>query len=174
MAAPGRSPLPAFVAMALVAVAVVLGVNAISSPAPDPTPTSAERPPTTSAAPIVEGFGSTIERDFLPTVLGRPHVSAAHRYCDERGCCPTWRTTFGTTTETDSVIATLRSQGFATAPGDRDVVRPGPFVQVSWTGVLGAGARRTWRRVDVARGTDVDRPAWPTVFVQSSVACRAR
>lgn len=174
MAASGRSPFPAYVAMALVAVVVVLGVNAISSPAPERSPTPSQEPPVTSVAPIVEGFGSTIERDFLPTVIGRPHVSAAHRYCDDRGCCPTWRTTFGTTTEAGSVIATLRSQGFATVPGDRDVVRPGPFVQVSWTGVLGAGARRTWRRVEVARGEDVDRPAWPTVFVQSSVACRER
>jgi hypothetical protein len=155
--------------MACVAVAAVAAINALSPPmslrtAPPPRPTMA----------VIGGFGSTIERDFLPTVLRRAHVSAGNRFCDERGCCPASRTTLGTTTDVEVVVATLRSQGYVTGTGDRDTVRAGPFPQVSWTGVLGDGGRRTWRRVDVSRGADVDRPAWPTVYVLSLAACGDR
>lgn len=174
---PGRSPVPVYLVMGVIVVAVVVGLNLATAPGADeragPSPTAVgsigPAPPT-----LVEGFGSTIERDFLPTVLARPHVSRSRRYCDDQGCCPTWRTVFGTTTRSDVVVATFRSQGFEPAPGDRAVVRPGPFPQVAWTGVAGPRARRTWRMIEVARGQDVGRPAWPTVFVQSSAACVAR
>ncbi len=65
-------------------------------------------------------------------------------------------------------------QGYSALPGDRDVVRPGPFPAVRWTAELDYAGRWAWRRVEVARGTDVDRPDWPTVFVESSIACGER
>ncbi|HWC71793.1 MAG TPA: hypothetical protein VG993_11570 [Actinomycetota bacterium] len=170
MTTSGRSSATAYLAMGAVVLTTVVALNAISTPGPPPEP-AIHPGPTVS---IVDGFGSTIERDFLPTVLRRPRISRAHRYCDPRGCCPTSRTVLGTTSNVDVVIATLESQGYEARPWHGEAMRAGPFPKAGWTGVLGAGDRRTWLRVDVSRGADVDRPAWPTIFVHSSVACPTR
>ena len=166
-----RSPAPAYVGMAVVVLAVVVGLNALSGPSPreetGPALETVTGPRPTMA--IIGGFGSTIERDFLPTILRRPHVSERHRYCDARGCCPTSRTTLGTTTDANQVVATLRSQGYVNGDGDPTIVSTGSHV--GWTGVLGGGGRATWRRVDVSQGIEVGRPAWPTIFVLSLAAC---
>ncbi len=167
-ASPGRSPFRAYVAMAGVAVAVFIGVTLISRPAERQ---AAE--PDRSLALVTDATTPALERDFLTTVLGRPRVSDAHRYCDDRGCCPTVRTTFGSTAPTKIVIAAFEVQGYVARPGDRDVVRGGPFPAVRWTAELDYAGRWEWRRVEVARGPDVDRPDWPTVFVESSIACSA-
>jgi hypothetical protein len=163
----GRSPSWVYVAMAAIAVAVFLAVSAI--PEPDPTGPG----PDTSLPVVSDTPAPSLERDFLTTVLGRPRASDAHPYCDRRGCCPTWRTTFGTTAPTAEVIAAFEVQGYLARPGDRDIVRPGPFPHVRWTAELDYFGRWKWRRVEVTRGPDVDRPDWPTVFVQSSIACNA-
>ena len=165
----GRSPLAAYLAMAAVALAVVTGLTLIAEPADDTSSTSF------SPAPPLVNDASTpsLERDFLTTVLGRPRRSGAGRYCDASGCCATWRTTFGTTAPTEQVVAAFEVQGYVAEPGDRDIVRPGPFPAVRWTAELDYSGRWEWRRVEVSRGTDVQRPEWPTVFVQSSVACGA-
>ncbi len=168
-ASPGRSPLGAYLAMAGVAVAVFLGLNLISEPVSRLTDTT----PVPPLEPVNEQQAApSLERDFLTTVLGRPRVSRARPYCDPRGCCPTHRTTFGTTAPTKDVIAAFEVQGYSTRPSDRDIVRPGPFPAVRWTAELDYAGRWAWRRVEVARGSDVDRPDWPTVFVESSIACR--
>jgi len=167
-ASPGRSPLGAYLSMAGVAVAVFVGLNLIAEPTSrDPGPSPA------SPAPSVPGTLSA-ERDFMTAVLGRPRVSTARPYCDPAGCCPTHRTTFGTTAPTKDVIEAFEVQGYSTLPGDRDVVRPGPFPAVRWVAELDYAGRWAWRRVEVARGTDVDKPDWPTVFVESSIACGER
>lgn len=176
MASSGRSPVPTYLAMAAAVIAVVVGLNVLSGSTPR-RETATERETAAGPPPkmaIIGGFGSTIERDFLPTVLRRPRVSEGHRYCDARGCCPTSRTTLGTTTDAGVVVATLRSQGYVTGRGDRAIVRAGPFPQVAWTGISGDGTRQTWRRVDVSHGVDVDRPAWPTIFVLSLAVCDDR
>lgn len=165
----GRSPLRAYLAMAGVAVAVVVGLNAISDPisrrsGPEPDAGRTSPAPSATRAPA-------LERDFLTTVLGRPKVSHTHPRCGPQGCCPTWRTTFGTTAPTRDVIAAFEVQGYVAQPDDRASVRGGPFPQARWTGVLDYSGRWKWRRVEVSRGADVDRPTWPTVFVQSSIAC---
>lgn len=169
----GRSPMPAYIAMAVAVLAVIVGLNALSSPSPReetrPAPETVTGPRPTMA--IIGGFGSTIERDFLPTILRRSRVSERHRYCDARGCCPTSRTTLGTTTDANQVVATLRSQGYVNGEGDPTIVRAGGTSHVGWTGVLGGGSRATWRRVDVSLGIEVGRPAWPTIFVLSLAAC---
>ena len=169
MAAPlGRSPLVAYLAMAAVALTVIVGLSLTSQPSPG------ERSPS-PALPLVEDASApSLERDFLTTVLGRPRRSRADRYCDASRCCPTWRTTFGTTAPTQQVVTAFEVQGYVAEPGDRDIVRPGPFPAVRWTAELDHSGRWEWRRVEVSRGTDVNRADWPTVFVQSSVACGAR
>jgi hypothetical protein len=167
-ASPGRSPLGAYLSMAGLAVAVFVGLNLIAEPAP-----RGSGPSPASLAPLVPGTPS-VERDFMTAVLGRPRVSTARPYCDPAGCCPTHRTTFGTTAPTKDVIEAFTVQGYSALPGDRDVVRPGPFPAVRWTAELDYAGRWAWRRVEVARGTDVDRPDWPTVFVESSIACGER
>ena len=171
MAAPaGRSPLWVYLAMAMTAVAVFAGMNLIAEPTAERAqPDRGELLPLVSDTPA-----PSLERDFLTTVLGRPRASDAHPYCDPRGCCPTWRTTFGTTAPTAEVIAAFEVQGYFTQPGDRQIVRGGPFPPVRWTAELDYFGRWKWRRVEVSRGPAVDRPAWPTVFVQSSIACSAR
>ncbi len=167
----GRSPLAAYLAMAAVAVLVVTGLTLIAEPdRDDMTPPA----PSPTVPLVVDSPAPSLERDFLTTVLGRPRRSDSHRYCDAAGCCATWRTTFGTTAPTEQVVAAFQVQGYVTERGDRDIVRPGPFPAVRWTAELDASGRREWRRVEVSRGTDVRRPAWPTVFVESSVACGAR
>ena len=166
-APPGRSPLGAYLAMACVAVAVFVGLNLLA----EPVSRRSGHAPAPPFEPLVAEDAPSIERDFLTTVLGRPRVSAARPYCDPRGCCPTHRTTFGTTAPTKDVIEAFEVQGYTAVPGDRDVVRPGPFPQIGWTAELDYAGRWAWRRVEVARGTDVDRPDWPTVFVESSIAC---
>ena len=167
----GRSPLAAYLAMAAVALTVVTGLTLIAEPSRD----DASSPAPSPDLPLVDDASATsLERDFLTTVLGRPRRSRAGRYCDASRCCPTWRTTFGTTAPTDQVVAAFEVQGYVTEPGDRAIVRPGPFPAVRWTAELDDSGRRAWRRVEVSRGTDVQRPAWPTVFVESSVACGAR
>jgi len=164
----GRSPLAAYFAMAAVALTVIVGLTLIAEPArDDPSPSPA-------LPLVVDAPAPSLERDFLLTVLGRPRRSDADRYCDVSGCCPTWRTTFGTTAPTEQVVAAFEVQGYVTEPGDRAIVRPGPFPAVRWTAELDDSGRRAWRRVEVSRGTDVQRPAWTTVFVESSVACGAR
>ncbi|HEY7761569.1 MAG TPA: hypothetical protein VIC52_01050 [Actinomycetota bacterium] len=171
-----RSPVPAYLAMAAAVLAVVVALNMLSSSAPrQERATERENalPPQPNLA-IIGGFGSTIERDFLPTILRRPRVSERHRYCDASGCCPTSRTTLGTTTDAHLVVATLRSQGFLSGEGDPTIVRAGPSPRAGWTGVSGDGTRETWRRVDVSHGVDVGRPAWPTVFVLSLAVCDGR
>lgn len=162
-----RSPSWVYLAMAATAVAVFIGVSVI--PRPNRAEQSLDTSPFVSDAPA-----PSLERDFLTSLLGRPRASEAHPYCDGLGCCPTWRTTFGTTAPTAEVIAAFEVQGYLARPGDRDIVRPGPFPQVLWTAELDYFGRWKWRRVEVARGPDVDRPDWPTVFVQSSIACNAR
>lgn len=163
----GRSPLRVYLAMAGIVVAVVAGLNAISrkvperAPAPAPSLGSASPPP-------------SLERDFLTAVLGRPRISGSDPYCDARGCCPTRRITWGTTAPTDEVIGAFEGRGYHATPGDRDIVRPGPFPQVRWTAEFDFAGRWKWRRVEVSRGADVDRPDWPTVFVESSIACGRR
>ena len=117
----------------------------------------------------------SLERDFLTTVLGRPRVSDARPYCDPQGCCPTWRTTFGTTAPTKDVIAAFEVQGYGRRSPARDAARGGPF-----PGACGGppscdyAGRWEWRRVEVARGADVGRPAWPTVFVRELGRLRSR
>lgn len=161
-----RSALWVYIAMAATAVAVFVGMGLIPEPG---------APPPDASLPLVsDSPAPSLERDFLTTVLGRHRASKAHAYCDPRGCCPTWRTTFGTTAPTAEVIAAFEVQGYLAQPGDRGVVRPGPFPHVRWTAELDYFGRWKWRRVEVARGPDVDRPDWPTVFVQSSIACNAR
>jgi hypothetical protein len=158
----------AYLAMAAVALTVIVGLSLISQPSPD------DRSPS-SALPLVEDASApSLERDFLTTVLGRPRRSRADRYCDASRCCPTWRTTFGTTAPTEEVVAAFEVQGYVAEPGDRDIVRPGPFPAVRWTAELDRSGRWGWRRVEISRGTDVHRPEWPTVFVQSSIACAPR
>jgi hypothetical protein len=167
----GRSPLAAYLAMAAVALLVVTGLTLIAEPAPeDATPPT----PSPTLPLVVDTPAPSLERDFLTTVLGRPRRSDANRYCNASGCCPTWRTTFGTTAPTEQVVALFEVRGYVTVPGDRAIVRPGPFPAVRWTAELDVSGRREWRRVEVSRGTDVRRPAWPTVFVESSVACGTR
>ncbi|MGZ8582247.1 MAG: hypothetical protein ACXWX4_01070 [Actinomycetota bacterium] len=167
MAASGRSPLRAYLAMAGVALAVFVGLNLIAEPSGRQT-----RPEPDTSTPLnTDAPAPSLERDFLTTVLGRPRVSDTHPYCDGRGCCPTWRTTFGTTAPTKDVIAAFEVQGYFAPTGDRETVRGGPFPAVRWTGELDYAGRWEWRRVVVARGPDVDRPDWPTVFVESSIAC---
>ena len=164
----GRSPLAVYLAMAAVAFTVIVGLTLIAEPARDD-------PSSSPALPLViDTPAPSLERDFLTTVLGRPRRSGDDRYCDASGCCPTWRTTFGTTAPTEQVVAAFEVQGYVTEPGDRAIVRPGPFPAVRWTAELDDSGRRAWLRVEVSRGTDVQRPAWPTVFVESSVACAAR
>jgi hypothetical protein len=164
----GRSPLAAYLAMAAVALTVVTGLTLIAEPARD------ELSPSPALPLVIDAPAPSLERDFLTTVLGRPRRTRANRYCDVSRCCPTWRTTFGTTAPTDQVVAAFEVQGYVAEPGDRDIVRPGPFPAVRWTAELDDSGRWEWRRVEVSRGTDVNRPEWPTVFVQSSVACGAR
>lgn len=165
----GRSPLLAYLAMAGVAASVFVGLNVISDPAPRSRPPR----PTPSLPTPADPRAPAIERDFLTTVLGRPKLSRAQRYCNGQGCCPTWRTTFGTTAPTREVIEAFEVQGYVSTPSDpdADVARGGPFPFVRWSGDLDYGGRWRWRRAQVSRGADVDRPAWPTVFTQSSVAC---
>ena len=167
----GRSPLAAYLAMAAVAFTVIVGLTLIADPARDDSTPPAPSP---TLPLVVVTPTPSLERDFLTTVLGRPRRSASNRYCDASGCCPTWRTTFGTTAPTEQVVAAFEGQGYVAEPGDRDIVRPGPFPAVRWTAELDYSGRWEWRRVEVARGTDVHRPEWPTVFVQSSIACGAR
>lgn len=162
----GRSPLGAYLAMAGVAVAVMAGLTLMTEPRsergrPEPQPSPG---PTQTASP-------SLERDFLTTVLGRPRVSDARRYCDPRGCCPTWRTTFGTTAPTNDVIASFAAQGYFSLPASGDALRGGPFPGARWIAERDYAGPWEWRRVEVARGPDVGRPAWPTVFVESSIAC---
>jgi hypothetical protein len=154
--------------MALVTVAVVAGLNAISRP----LVRRMSEPPAPS--PVTAGRAPSLEREFLTAVLGRPRVSGADAYCDARGCCPTHRVSWGTTAPTNEVIGAFEVQGYLAQPGDRDVVRPGPFPQARWTAELDYAGRWKWRRVEVSRGADVDRPDWPTVFVESSIACGER
>jgi hypothetical protein len=164
---PGRSPLGAYLAMAAAAVAVFLGLSLVSAPADraddvDPTP-----PPLVSPPPPPDA-------GWFSTVLGRPRVVRDDRYCDERGCCPTLRTTFGTTAPAGEVIAAFEARGFLAAEAAaRTDVKPGPWPDATWTAELDLAGRWRWRRVRVAGGSDVDRPAWPTVFTESSVACGA-
>ena len=168
----GRSPLAAYLAMAAVALTVVTGLTLIAEPARDDASS-----PATLARPAARrrrlgAFArARLPHDGAGTAAA---LRGSNRYCDASGCCPTWRTTFGTTAPTEQVVAAFEVQGYVTEPGDRDIVRPGPFPAVRWTAELDYSGRREWRRVEVSRGTDVDRPAWPTVFVQSSVACGAR
>jgi hypothetical protein len=164
----GRSPLGAYLAMGCVAGAVFVGLTLISEPRDD------ARPSPDPLQLVSDTPAPSLERDFLTTVLGRPRVSDTEPHCDGERCCPTWRTTFGTTAPSDQVVQAFEVQGYVTLPGDRDVVRPGPFPQVRWTAELDYAGRWQWRRVEVSRGTDVNRPDWPTVFVQSSVACGTR
>lgn len=165
-----RSPLRAYLAMALTAVAVVVALNAVAQPSArrgESAPTSTLPRPSTPPE-------RSLERDFLTTVLGRPRTSRTARYCDDGGCCPTWRTTFGTTAPTHRVIEAFEVQGYVARAGGGAAVRGGPFPQARWTGVLDLGGRWAWRRAEVSRGADVGRSSWPTVFVQSSVACGHR
>jgi hypothetical protein len=154
--------------MAGVTVAVVVGLNTISQPlaerASEPPP-----PPLMTIDPA-----PSLERAFRTSVLGQPRITGADAYCDAKGCCPTSRVTWGTTAPPNEVIAAFEVQGYLALPGDRDVVRPGPFPQVRWSAELDYFGRWKWRRVDVSRGSDVGRPDWPTVFVESSIACGER
>lgn len=163
---PRRSPFWAYLSMAGAAVAVIVGLTLVSEAEPDHDPVTSS-----SAAVSPEARTPALGTDFMTTVLGVPRASRSAPFCDRRGCCPTRETTFGTTASTEEVIAAFEGQGYVRALGDRAVVRPGPFPQVAWTAELDRGGRWAWRGVEVARGADVGRPDWPTVFVSSSVAC---
>lgn len=146
--------------MAAFAGVVVVTFTLIAEPAP-----SAE-PPSDRTSPLeTEPFVPSLERDFLTAVLDRPRPSDA-------SC--RWRVVFGTTAPIEDVIASLEAEGYVARPGDRDVVRPGPFPQVRWTAELASADGVRGHRVEVARGPDVGRPGWPTVFVESSTTCRTR
>lgn len=169
-AAPRRSPIWTYLVMAAVAGTVIVGVTLIAEPG---RPSQPDRAIGLDAGATLVPPDATpsSERDFLTAVLGSPRVGRGRPYCDARGCCPTWMTTFGTTAPTDEVVAAFEVQGYVATPGDRRLVRGGPWPTVLWTGELDYAGRWEWRRVAVARGQDMDRPAWPTVFVQSSIAC---
>ena len=151
------SPVWAYLAMAAFAGAVVVTFTLISEPAPRAGP-----PPERTSPLVAEPVVPSLERDFLTAVLERPRPSGAS--------CP-WRV-FGTTAPIEDVIASLEAEGYVAQPGDRDVVRPGPFPQVRWTAELAPTDDERGRRVEVARGADAGRPRWPTVFVESSTVCR--
>jgi hypothetical protein len=157
--------LRAYLSMAGIALGVFVGVQLAS----DPKPRGGERPGLGPEVPVV-GASPSGERDFLTTVLAPARVVHADPYCDPQGCCPTRLTTFGTTAPTKDVITAFEVQGYLMQRGGHDV-RGGPFPPARWTADLDLGSRWEWRRVEVARGADVDRPAWPTIFARSSVAC---
>lgn len=154
------SPPWAYLAMAAFAGSVVVTFTLISEPAPRAEPTT-DRTLPLEPAPSVP----SLERDFLTAVLDRPRPSDTS--------CP-WRVVFGTTAPIEDVIASLEAEGYVARPGDRDVVRPGPFPQVRWTAEMGSADRVRATRVEVARGADVGRPGWPTVFEERSTTCRTR
>jgi hypothetical protein len=164
----GRSALRAYLAMAGVAAAVFIGLTAVSDPAHTP-PEGGGSPEPTGAV-----RAPSLERDFLTAVLGRPRISRDRPYCDRRGCCPTWRTVFGTTAPEREVIAAFAGQGYAADPGPGTAGGGGPFPSSRWVAELDLGGRWTWRRIEVAGGADVGRSAWPTVFIESSIACGQR
>lgn len=145
--------------MAGFAAAVVVTFTLISEPEPR------TEPPTDRPSPqMAEASVPSLERDFLTAVLERPRPS-------DTSC--RWRVVFGTTAPIEDVIVSLQAEGYVALPGDRDVVRPGPFPQLRWTAELAPTDDGGGRRVQVARGVDTDRPRWPTVFVERSTACRA-
>ena len=150
--------------MAGLAVVVFAGLTLISDPVTRDEPASELAIVTVAPTPSMGG-------DFRTTELGSPRLVHASPHCTARRCCPTTLQTFGTTVPIEDVIASFEAQGYSTLPGDRDVIRPGRWPSVLWTAELGFTGHWKWRRVEVARGPDVDRPAWPTVFSQSSVAC---
>ena len=79
--------------MALTAVAVFVGLNLVSEPRPRDEGSDRDTAlPTLTATPA-----PALQRDFLTTVLREPRKVERHPYCDEEGCCPTYRITFGTT-----------------------------------------------------------------------------
>lgn len=164
---PRRSPLGAYLGMATVAVAVFLGLSLVSDPAPANRMDGLDVPP----APIVPPPDAS-DAGWFSTVLGRPRVVRGDRYCDERRCCPTLRTTFGTTAPASEVIAAFEARGYVAGGAARRAdVRPGPWPAATWNAELDLAGRWRWRRVRVAGGSDVERPDWPTVFTESSVAC---
>jgi hypothetical protein len=168
-ALPRLSPFSAYLAMAGLVAAVFVAFTLISEPA------RREQRERDAALPLITNHARpSLERDFLTTVLGRPRTTDAAPYCEGRACCPTRRTTFGTTAPTGEVIASFEADGYVAQPGDRDIVRPGPFPQVRWTAELDYAGRWKWRRVEVTQGSDVGRPEWPTVFFASSIACSPR
>lgn len=156
--------------MAAIAGTVIAGVTLVAEPG-RPSPPGRVIDLDAGATLMPNAPTPALERDFLTTVLGSPRVGRDRPHCDARGCCPTWMTTFGTTAPTEEVIAAFEVQGYVATPGDPGAVRGGPWPAVLWTGELDYAGRWEWRRVTVARGRDMERPAWPTVFVQSSIAC---
>lgn len=153
------SPFWAYLTMAGFAAAVVVTFTLVSEPEPR------TEPPTDRTSSPAEPSVPSLERDFLTAVLERPRLS--HTSCR-------WRVVFGTTAPIEAVITSLQAEGYVAQPGDRDVVRPGPFPQVRWTAELAPTDDERGRRVQVARGADAGRPRWPTVFVERSTACRTR
>jgi hypothetical protein len=160
-----RSPLSAYLMMALTAAAVFVVINLLSAP----------RPVGEGAVPHTIGpsptAGSSLEREFLTTVLGEPRVIGGNQYCDAQGCCPTRRITFGTTAPIQDVIAAFEGQGYFARGAGRDTIRTGPWPQARWIAELDLAGRWEWRRIEVSRGPDAGRPDWPTVFKEDSIAC---
>ena len=166
-ALPRRSPLWAYLAMALAAVAVFAGLNLVSEPRPrDEGADSDAALPTLTATPA-----PALERDFLTTVLGEPRRVERHPYCDAQGCCPTYRITFGTTAPLHDVTSAFEVQGYVAK--DRARPRTGPWPS-RWVAELTFAGRWKWRRVEVSAGVDAGRPEWPTVFIEDSIACGSR
>ncbi|CAN5795258.1 hypothetical protein BH18ACT17_BH18ACT17_14820 [soil metagenome] len=159
-----RSTAWTYLAMAGLAVVVFAAFTIVSDPVTRDEPAPQLPIVTVAPAPSVDG-------DFRTTELGGPRLVHAGPYCTARRCCPTTLRTFGTTVPVKDVIASFEAQGYSMLAGDRAVIRPGRWPSVRWTAELGFAGRWKWRRVEVARGPDVDRPEWPTVFAQSSVAC---
>jgi len=108
---------------------------------------------------------------------GRPSTAVMKSGSIEGGSGTSGASEAGEGPEPRGAGSAIRSSPTNTAtamPGDRDVVRPGPFPAVRWTAELDFAGRWAWRRVEDARGTDVGRPDWATVFVESSIACGER
>ncbi len=164
-----RSPLSAYLAMALAVVAVFAGLNLVSEPLPRDEG-AADRD---TALPMLTTTPTpALERDFLTTALGEPRRVERHRYCDAQGCCPTYRITFGTTAPPHDVTAAFEVQGYVSKDGAR--TRTGPWPSTRWVAELNFAGRWKWRRVEVSAGVDAGRPEWPTVFIEDSIACGSR
>lgn len=167
MAAPlARSPMRTYLAMAVVALGVFAALTLLSDPVPREGLAPDSDVATETGAPAPEDAP-----DFQTSELREPRIVHADPYCNGGRCCPTRLTTFGTTAPFDDVVEAFETQGYSMLPADRDSARPGRWPRVEWTAETLFGGRWDWGRVHVARGPEVDRPDWPTVFSQSSAAC---